>query len=68
MTHVEFISKSRQQIIKRVDFFKDETLDELLYWVQVKLLDNRETTAQFEYAGSNYEVSINVRQRYEKQV
>lgn len=68
MTHVEFISKSTQQVVKKVDFFKDETLDELLYWVEVKLLDNRETTAQFVYAGSSYEVSINVRQRYEKQI
>ena len=66
MTHVEFISKSTQQVVKRVDFFKDETLDELLYWVEVKLLDTRETTAQFVYAGIFYEVSINVRQRYGK--
>ena len=66
MTHVEFISKSTQQVVKRVDFFKDETLDELLYWVEVKLLDNSETTAQFIYDGSSYEVSINVRQRYGK--
>lgn len=58
MTEVKIVSKKSQSVVEIGWFAKDETIETLLYWVNVALSAHTGVFAQFKYQGSTYVVSI----------
>lgn len=58
MTDVKIVSKKSTFVIETVYIAKDETVESLLYWVNVALAAYTGAFAQFQYEGSTYVVSI----------
>lgn len=58
MTNVKIVSKKSTFVIETVYIAKDETVETLLYWVNVALSAHTGVFAQFQYQGSTYVVSI----------
>ena len=58
MTDVKIVSKKSTFVIETVYIAKDETVESLLNWVHVALAGYTGASAQFQYEGSTYVVSI----------
>lgn len=58
MTDVKIVSKETKSVKEICHIVKDETVETLLYWVNVALSAHRGVFAQFQYQGSTYVVSI----------
>lgn len=58
MTDVKIVSKETKDIKELCHIVKDETVEILLYWVNVALSAHTGVFAQFRYQGSIYVVSI----------
>lgn len=58
MTNVKIVSKETKNVKMSCHIVKDETLETLLYWVNVALSAYTGVFAQFQYQGSTYVVSI----------
>lgn len=58
MTDVKIVSKKSTFVVETVYIAKDETIESLMYWVQVALAAYSGVFAQFQYSGSTYVVSI----------
>lgn len=58
MTEVKIVSKKSTYVVETVYIDKDETVETLMYWVNVALAAHSGVFAQFQYSGSTYVVSI----------
>lgn len=58
MTDVKIVSKKNKDIKELCHIVKDETVESLLYWVNVALSAHTGVFAQFQYQGSTYIVSV----------
>lgn len=58
MTKVKIITKSSQYVVETLYIAKDETIESLMYWINVSLAAYTGVFAQFQYSGSTYVVSI----------
>ncbi|MBQ5657031.1 MAG: hypothetical protein IIV14_06360 [Bacteroidaceae bacterium] len=58
MTNVKIVSKETKNVKEFCHIVKDETVETLLYWVNVALSAHTGVFAQFQYQGSTYVVSI----------
>lgn len=58
MTEVKIVSKKSKYVIEKIYVAKDSSIDSLMYWVKMTLVNYYGVFAQFQYEGSTYVVSI----------
>lgn len=58
MTEAKIVTKSSQYVVETLYIAKDETIESLLFWINVSLAAYTGVFAQFQYEGSTYIISI----------